>query len=398
MSKREKIEAAKMEPTIWSKIPEELLIEILIRVPIKFLVRLTQLSKSWYALITSHGFIFTHVSKLQADGSDRSSRWLLRFGAKCVGTYLLCSDDYFDLKSSDMLHPYPTFDGYYSADAEDDFPAKIEVPLTRPHHDYRIVGSCNGLHCFSNNQFGESAKPIVVWNPSIEKSVELPLPSIHPDSDRSLVGFGCDLLGLDYKVVRIVIPEEGNVAPAQTEVYSLVSKGWKVVASVPNCQVIKTYSPVLVNGVLHWLTHEEDRGSMFLGFNLKYETFSEISLPEDLAGQPTESLRPFVKGDRLAVMKYDKVQEFGSIWVMKEYGNVYSWEMLHEFGMAEGIDGVIGFAKNGHCLATMGNGLASFDPQNSRKVKIYRIGGTENSLQAVHFVESLVLLEGRCRF
>jgi len=42
-----------MEPTIWSQIPEELLIEILIWVPIKFLVRFTLVCKSWKVLITT---------------------------------------------------------------------------------------------------------------------------------------------------------------------------------------------------------------------------------------------------------------------------------------------------------------------------------------------------------
>lgn len=98
------------------------------------------------------------------------------------------------------------------------------------------------------------------------------------------------------------------------------------------------------------------------------------------------------------MMVYDKNQGYGSIWVMKKYGNVYSWEKLHAFNLPDMVTGLIGFAKNGHCLVIMGHGLASFDPQNSGADRIYRIGGEEDSLQAAHFVESLVLLEGQCTF
>ncbi|CAI9088483.1 OLC1v1022819C1 [Oldenlandia corymbosa var. corymbosa] len=393
-----------MEPTMWGNFPEDLWFEILQRVPAKSLVKFTKVSKSWYALITSSRFIKTHLARIQ---TERSSKSIL---IRC----------YSISEKQERYSVHPDNDDFILQSSE------LELPRASRSRDwgYRIVGSCNGLLCLWDDVDGTCAKPIFVWNPSMGKWIELPSPKIDPYSENVILGFGFDLQGLDHKVVRYVLEDKiGGVA----EVYSLNSKCWRKVPIVPPRHYISCPStPVLVNGIVHWLVfHGECERILFLGFDLKDETFSEIFLPQHLTWRHFVRLLPFIHEDCLAISEYDHVIHVSSynqcngycnIWVMKEYGNVESWEILFKIKLEEGIQQVIGLRQSGHYLATKGNmavdeivammpgnqcrvrSLVSFDPNNSKAVKDLEIVGTEFSIYALPFLESLVLLEGRCRF
>lgn len=44
---------------------------------------------------------------------------------------------------------------------------------------FRIIGSCNGIMCLSGDLFGELHN-LILWNPSVQKFIALPMPSIKP--------------------------------------------------------------------------------------------------------------------------------------------------------------------------------------------------------------------------
>ncbi|CAI9088484.1 OLC1v1022820C1 [Oldenlandia corymbosa var. corymbosa] len=390
-----------MEPTIWGDFPEDLWFEILQRVPAKSLVKFTKVSKSWYVLITSSRFIKTHLARVQIECSKSI---LVRRYSKSG--------------KQERYSVHPDNDDFILQSSE------LELPPASRSRDwgYLIVGTCNGLICLRGNMNGTCTKPIFVWNPSIRKWIELPLPNIDPYSKYVTLGFGCDLQQLDYKVVRYVVEEKiGGVA----EVYSLNSKRWMKVPIVSSRHgyITGSSTPVLVNGIVHWLVLDGERlRIVYLGFDFKDETFSEIFLPQHITWQHLFKLWHFLHEDCLAVSECDHISSYNqfngycNIWVMKEYGNVESWELLFKIKLEEGIRQVIGLRQTGHCLATKGmmavdeivamrpgneskvSALVSFDPNNSGAVKDLEIVGTEFSIYALPFLGSLVLLEGRCRF
>ncbi|XP_027127388.1 F-box protein At3g07870-like [Coffea arabica] len=375
-------------------IPQEILIEILIRLPVKSLIRFILVSKTWQCLITSPNFIFTHLKKIQNQPNKKHSLLLCRHYSRN------------DQTEHYSLHP-----------DNDDFvhkSSKIRFPLKSKVGCYRIVGCCNGLVCLCDDMFGTfRLKPIILWNPSVQKSIELPLPSIQPYWDRSrifLLGFGCDFQGFDYKVVRIVYDRLYGLSVG-VEVYSLSTKSWKVLAHGP--QTCPRYyitgfclSQVFVNGVMHWLAHRRKGsfGNSIMGFDMKDEIFIEIFLPEALVDERAANLFLMKHGGCLAVMKYNGYENIYSLWVMKEYRNVESWKRLYNIGLVEGMENVIGFSNNGHLFVTMfvdemfvsdpaSGVLVSFDLE-SRKIKDLEIFGKLGSIYVENFVESLVLLEG----
>ncbi|PHT76805.1 hypothetical protein T459_20327 [Capsicum annuum] len=87
----------------------------------------------------------------------------------------------------------------------DDQYEQFDLPFERTSYYFNIVGSCNGLLCLADDH--ECCRNhIYLWNPSIRKSLKLPIP-IYTFKTLSTLdhtqGFGFDRTTNDYKVVRI---------------------------------------------------------------------------------------------------------------------------------------------------------------------------------------------------
>ncbi|CAL5342828.1 unnamed protein product [Camellia sinensis] len=168
-------------------LPEEVWIRnILPTLSIKTLLRCTSVCKSWYSLITSPSFISTHLNR---NKQHDPPLLLLRH----------CSErprkEHFSIH-----HDNPTLDDY----------AKLDFPFHSVNCYFRIVGSCNGVVCLSDDHMCY-VHTIILWNPSIRKSFNLPRPSVVFQTHGPFVhsigfgfgfGFGFDSINHECKVVR----------------------------------------------------------------------------------------------------------------------------------------------------------------------------------------------------
>ena len=153
---------------------EEVVLEILHRLPVKSLLRFRCVSKSWNSLITTPSFINSHLSY----NSSNSNKLIVRYCVyPFVEAYKLI-DDTIDSSSDQIQH--------------------IDFPLTSGGRDhFLLIGSVNGLFCLYE------LERYVIWNPSIRKFITLPKPCITVKT-LSHNGFGFDPRTNDYKVVRIL--------------------------------------------------------------------------------------------------------------------------------------------------------------------------------------------------
>lgn len=375
-------------------LPPELLIEILIRVPVKSLVCFTSVAKSWYALITSPTFIKTQLNRIQHQ-NDSNTRMLLRrythddreeHYSLHSDDEVLCENnnggDSFALKSTELFFPFRNPNGYF-----------------------RIVGTCNGLVCSSDDLFG-IPKSITLWNPLIRKYVSSPSPTINPPFPHMFVlGFGVDSQK-DYKVVRIVYRRLGEfeyMVPPDVEVYTLSLGFWRSIGNVGLrcCIPDFVWSQAFLNGVVHWVAYQS-RGqgngtsfrSLVVGFGLDNEKFNEIMLPGALADEVTMNLVLKTYRNSLAVIFQGGIDnKYCDIWVMKEYGVVESWTRMYSIDLVHGMVKVVGFRKHGDILVSKGsNELATYDPRTC-DIKELGIKGSFRSFYADSFTETLALLE-----
>ncbi|XP_074374742.1 F-box/kelch-repeat protein At3g06240-like [Apium graveolens] len=139
-----------------------------------------------------------------------------------------------------------------------------------------LVGSCNGLVCFSARTKRKWDNMLLLWNPVSRKTKYLP----EPPKDEFYYKFSTEFCFIpetnDYIVLIIGSPYRGTVRVA---VYKMSTDSWTIhrsnisIRSDLNHQM----TPVFVNGSFHWGVKSPD--SKIISYNPKEELFREIKTP-----------------------------------------------------------------------------------------------------------------------
>ncbi|KAK9937930.1 hypothetical protein M0R45_014694 [Rubus argutus] len=291
----------------WVKsIPEEIIPNILIRLPIKSLIKFTSVCKSWRSTIKDPSFIRTHLTRTHNFNDQNATHLLLLHTVSSEGT--------FNQKGRLSIvgfneDPYSL---HYDNSACNQY-CKVEFPIglkqTMENLCFRVAGSCDGLVLLADD-LGHYAYNFVIWNPSIRKYVTLPKPfvrfSTHGRYDGS-VGLGYDAIGNDYKVVRLtrLLDQPNEGATTLVQVYSLAKGTWGMLRALPPCIVPGClFTAPFVNGALHWLAMRWmiDRFSCFVvAFDVGNGSHREIMFPDFQQGRVLISgrleMRLSVSGD-----------------------------------------------------------------------------------------------------
>ncbi|XP_059661216.1 F-box protein CPR1-like [Cornus florida] len=369
-------------------LPNDVVVEILARVPVRSLLRFTSVCKLWYSLITNPSFISTQLNRTISNTTTTNNHLLFVRHYNMfqdIGRYAI----HFDNESLDVY-------------------MELECPFTTVNDYFRIVGVCNGLICLSDD-YDSHTDTVIIWNPSIRKSVNLPQPGLRFASHgMCLLGFGVDSLNDDYKVVRVLYEAENHnyKVPPSVEVYTLNTGTWRNISAAASTPFVLHgffTLPTFLNGAVHWVASNciDDNSfrSLIVGFDMGAEVFREMMLPESVAHTDVLKLSVSVRGTSLALTQYQKIWQSENcwVWVMKEYGVVKSWTKLFTIDMREGIRTFMGFRSNNDVLLSARvRGLVSYDP-NIKQIKYLRIHGSNRSFYADSYVESLVLLKGENR-
>ncbi|XP_058208107.1 F-box protein CPR1-like [Rhododendron vialii] len=274
------------------------------RLPVKSLLRFLSVSKPWRSLISSPNFIATHLTHCTANNNP-----LFLLLRHCS---LNPNQEHFSLRFDDnTFNPYTPFNSQYF---------------------FRVVGTCNGLLCLSDDWFGDKHR-VILWNPLIQRYVTLPAPNFTVRAFgpyQSFPGLGVDSLTNDYKVVRVVYPHKLDmlhcqISPPKVEVYSLRTRSWKpITASVPSCNMVEFFwRQVFVNGAAHWIGYNRRQGegkthNVILCFGMGNEAFGKMGLPEAVVSMFPLFLGLHAVHNTISVDFYDKMAtctRFSS-WVM----------------------------------------------------------------------------------
>ncbi|XP_057990643.1 F-box/kelch-repeat protein At3g23880-like [Hevea brasiliensis] len=268
--------------TTMLSIPQDLIMEILPKLPVKSLLRFKSVCKSWKSIITDPQFARLHSGP---------ARLLI----KCNGV------EYHSVDCEALVDNC----GYDKAIVKLQFPIKDYGWLP-------ILASCNGLICF-----GLSGK-LYVWNPSTGDFKQL-----RKSSSRSLqCGLGYDKSIDDYKVV--VIGYTGRLS--LVDVLTLRTNTWRRTQDFNYCFGVR--NAIFVNGALHWEAYSDSTDgiiSNLVAFDLAEETSRIIPIPEY---ERISSLYNWlgVLGGCLCLCC--KTESGVDVWIMKEYGVKESWMKL----------------------------------------------------------------------
>ncbi|CAA0828266.1 F-box/kelch-repeat protein [Striga hermonthica] len=374
-------------------LPEEIITEILLRLPVKSLLRFKCVSKPWLLLISSPKFAKTHLKTSTAQISGVSPCENLIFGRRT--------------DSDDILYTYPinsAIDGsvlydpltgclYSVNDNRDPIPfdvAPLNCPSIAPGVELRLIGSCNGLVCISLSTPTDCS--ICIMNPATRKL------KILPESDASaiyfmyfnnLYSFGYDEVHDDCKVIEIhsfAIRSDKHETHAM--IYISRANSWKPLIWPGGGTGFR--SGKFLNGSIHWRVVVSASKRDIVSLNLVTETFTRLPMPEDLgkcAGSDVLEVEVF--GGCLTTYCVNRVGYV--VWVMKEYGVGESWTKVVEvpFAVDPSEHGFILSSEDGRTmLINYGSSLKLYDSGNKGPHHF----DTFAEIDATTYVESLCWL------
>ncbi|XP_063943455.1 F-box/kelch-repeat protein At3g06240-like [Daucus carota subsp. sativus] len=238
----------------------DLISEILVRVPVKSLLQFQLVSKTWLFLIKDRSFVKAQLRRAIATETDETLI-MTRYTYMTDTENATLKFSVLDVDSrqivADLKYPYTQGESRQVAPAS------------------AIIGSVNGIVCviFHKNL---SEHSFYLWNPATRQSRAVPGCAL---STSRAMGFGYDPVDDDYKIVSVV---SGPSLP--TEVYSAKRNVWRKVPNEDfmigiNDGFIQGYFNVSVNG---FLFDVEEDGMMV--FDLNTEVLNcAIKLPPAVA-------------------------------------------------------------------------------------------------------------------
>nr|XP_043624576.1 F-box protein CPR1-like [Erigeron canadensis] len=282
----------------------DVLSQILCWLPVKSLLRLRSVSKTFRNLIDSNYLINLH---LNLSIKTRQNINIL-FG----GDRTLC---------------------YFNLDSSNNAVNKIDNPLYFAIFETVVLGSCNGVVCLCTT---EPDTEIAVWNPVVRKFKKTrlgPAKSLKGVGRGFCIkGFGYDCVGDDYKVVRLVQYFSSNlrseVVYSTIEVFSLKADAWREVGGFPYFICYFKNFNAFANGALHWLVSESPETRLdvlIVAFDLTTDELRMVPRP-DIGNDRVKVSLAILGGCLSLVCNYPKKNV--DIWVMESYGVKDTWSKL----------------------------------------------------------------------
>ncbi|XP_059641858.1 putative F-box protein At3g16210 [Cornus florida] len=323
---------------IYQLLPQDVIIEILSRLPVKSLLRARVVCKNWYTIIKNPSFVTKHFNH-----TNNSGRLFVNRFDKTSQKFVF------------SLFPDQTLAGSP--------PVYQDVAADVLH--YLWVGACNGILCLCNRN---NWKHFALWNPATREFKSLPVfPRSFPPnvaSSQETFGFGFDPITNDYKVVWIwnTLDDvmEMRYGPYQVAVYTLSTDSWRYLdVALPYSSIATPRSNTCINGVYHWFAIHDDGHPVILSFDMGIELFHEI---RDIPSSKPPVLVSY--NNSLALMYYDRGPV--NIWVMKEERG---WSKRFSVELPSAVRLPFGFWKNGQLITEIGDShVVLYDPE-TREIK-----------------------------
>nr|AAT69246.1 S-locus F-box protein 2 [Prunus armeniaca] len=365
---------------------KEILIDILVRLPAKSLVRFLCTCKLWGDLIGSSSFVSAHLN---------------RNVTKRAPVYLLCLHHPNFERQNDTDDPYDIEELQWSLFSKETFEqfSKLTHPLGSTEY-YGVYGSSNGLVCISDEILNFDS-PIHIWNPSVRK-FRTPQMSTNINVKFSYVAlqFGFHPLVNDYKAVRMMRTNKNSLA---VEVYSLRTNSWKMIEAIPpwlKC-TWQHYKGTFFNGVAY---HIIEKGPIFsiMSFDSGSEEFEEFIAPDAICSSWGLCIDVYKENICLLLQFYSSEEEGmrkADLWVLQEK----RWKQLCPFIYPFHYYSPIGFSIDNELLVErkdFARGIGDLHLCNDKSKQVLETGielaamkyGKIEFLFVITYIESMVLL------
>ncbi|XP_049381524.1 F-box/kelch-repeat protein At3g23880-like [Solanum stenotomum] len=292
---------------------EEIIIEILSKIPVRSILRFKCVSKSWKELISDHYFKMKHLDHAK---NDQNSNKLL-INKKCLD-----KDDVFNIYCSTLSSVQVVEDEH-----------ELDWPSNCNPEDSVLYCSCDGLVLLAI--YNGLDRHLLLWNPSTGESIVLPHPKSRPKY--CVCGMGYDATIDEYKILAIDLHE--TCQEITVEILTLKGGSWKEICKYPpgihrviGVKDCGMYSLAFVHGAFHWVGLSSHCCTI-VSFNISNEMYGEIPLLEHMCNINKARFIEYgvsVLGGMLCFCStyFNPWGGMFKLWMMKEYGVKESWTEL----------------------------------------------------------------------
>ncbi|KAL0287998.1 UNVERIFIED_CONTAM: F-box/kelch-repeat protein [Sesamum radiatum] len=310
----------------------DLIPDIMVRLPVKSLLRFRGVCKFGWWFISSPVFMKMHFDRFCADPNNE---WFI---IECLSPLLHHTFTVFNIESEEP-------------------PRELVPPSPASFYEMHLVGSCYGMVCLASDDDG-----IVLWNPALNmwKFVEVS----HVSPEWVSYGFGYDSKASDFKVVRILYlmgrkhkkmweKYRTRGYKITVQVYSANSNSWTTLKVDFLYKVSPNRNDVILHGNPYWLAtiHGNEAVMYLVWFDVSESAFKTVSLSSlNLEKEATVDFVDF-NGDLAAIVHDESDEgEFKTIdfWV---YDNVeLMWRHNYNPRAIDREVDFVCFSKNGKWL------------------------------------------------
>ncbi|KAJ6350735.1 hypothetical protein OIU78_006799 [Salix suchowensis] len=272
-------------------LPDEVIVQVLARLPVKSLFRAKTVCKLWCKL-SSDKYFFQLYNEVSAKNSMVLVEVSDSSELKCC---LVCVDNLWGVS---------------------------ELSLDFLKDRVKVRASCNGLLCCSSIP---DKGVYYVCNPMtrefrlLPRSRERPVTRFYPDGEATLVGLGCNLSVQKFNVVLAGYHRTFGRRPDGTficMVFDSDTNKWRKFVSFQDDRIalMNRNRVVFVHGSLHWLT---SGCSYILSLDLNCNVWRKISLPDEVIYGAGYRAHLLELDGSLSVIQISEA--WMKIWVMKDY-------------------------------------------------------------------------------
>lgn len=366
-------------------LPEDNVVEILARLPVKSLLRFKSVCKPWRSRISNPRFIKMHMERTTSNPMNNS------FIAH-------------DFQTQDF-HPYKFHAFNYQPSLGNHILSLINInfhnnavelnlpfPTSTNQEGFFVVGSCNGLLCIGNDSSG-----LHLWNPASRQLKDIQKCTIEVEDfgDHISLGFGFDHASNDYKVVRIITNLLRFPAVSRVEVYSLNENSWKEIEVELEFKMIQPLCAAIVKGLPYWLAEDISVPKRFIlvSFDVQSEKFCKVSVSDGILGHGM-LIGILEFKESVAIIVCSKYHEM-EIWALDDDSSGRScWIKKLNFMISPVFKGLVGCLKTGELITqTFLNELVLYDPGNQVFKQTHNQSQfRQRTLRTYNYIESLVSL------
>ncbi|KAK8919448.1 putative F-box protein [Platanthera zijinensis] len=294
-------------------LPDDLIGDILLRLPAKSIIRFRSVSKSWLAITTDPSFLLAHTGRapnslLIHTTTNQSHESHLR-----------------SIKLR-LLLPAAT-----PSDARILFSSVL--PERRRSTTDVVFACCDGLICLRDRiretlEQEDDVPCYYVINPLTGALIDVPKPRF---SLGHLMGLYLHPPTGEYRLIRRI---NSSIVNNKIEVITLGGESWRTIQSSPPKELVCARIPIDLKGYLYWIAYNVNEfvASAVLLFDTTEEEFKLMPLPAQERRHYTNNSL-FHMGERLGLSIIDRelssASELGiDIWVLKDHETV-EWQKMH---------------------------------------------------------------------